>query len=177
MSSSTFSFQELEPFANQLADASRDVIARYFRQSFSIDAKDDETPVTVADRETERALRNLINECFPDHGIYGEEFGAENSDSRFIWVLDPIDGTRSFITGTPTFGTLISLMENGAPVLGVIDMPAMDERWIGAEATGTFLNGDECEVSRCEQIAGCRMVSTSPDMFSDRQLAAFQAIA
>ncbi|MDH3763362.1 MAG: histidinol phosphate phosphatase, partial [Gammaproteobacteria bacterium] len=167
MPSSTFSFQELDGFANQLADASRAVIARYFRQSFSIDAKGDETPVTVADRETERALRNLIGERFPDHGIYGEEFGEQNTDRRFTWVLDPIDGTRSFITGTPTFGTLIGLMEEGAPVFGVIDMPAMDERWIGERQAGAFVNGAECAVSRCQSIDGCRMVSTSPDMFSE----------
>ncbi len=176
MSSNTYPFHELAGFANQLADASRAVIARYFRQSFSIDAKGDETPVTVADRETERALRNLIGEHFPDHGIYGEEFGEENFDSRFTWVLDPIDGTRSFITGTPTFGTLISLMENGCPVFGVIDMPAMDERWIGAREAGVFLNGTSCTVSRREPIEGCRMVSTSPDMFSELQLSGFKRL-
>ena len=176
MSSSTYPFPELSRFANQLADCSRDVIGRYFRQHLDIDAKGDETPVTVGDRETERALRNLIGEHFPDHGIYGEEFGEENADSRFTWVLDPIDGTRSFITGTPTFGTLISLLEDGVPVLGVIDMPAMDERWIGGGGEGAFLNGAECSVSRCEQIAGCRLVSTSPDMFSESQMTGFRRV-
>lgn len=176
MPSSTYPFQELVSFANQLADASRAVVARYFRQDFSIDAKGDETPVTVADRETERALRSLISQRFPDHGIYGEEFGEENADSRFTWVLDPIDGTRSFITGTPTFGTLISLLEDGVPVLGVIDMPAMDERWVGGGEEGAFLNGVGCAVSRCEQIAGCRLVSTSPDMFSGVQLTGFKRL-
>jgi histidinol phosphatase-like enzyme (inositol monophosphatase family) len=174
--STTYSFRQLEGFANQLADASRAVIARYFRQSFSIDAKGDETPVTVADRETERALRSLIGERFPDHGIFGEEFGEENAGSRFTWVLDPIDGTRSFITGTPTFGTLISLMEDGVPVFGVIDMPAMGERWIGARQAGAFVNGAECAVSRCDAIDGCRMVSTSPDMFSEWQLSGFKRL-
>jgi histidinol phosphatase-like enzyme (inositol monophosphatase family) len=152
------------------------VIARYYRQHLDIDAKGDETPVTVGDRETERALRSLIGERFPDHGIYGEEFGEENTDSRFTWVLDPIDGTRSFITGTPTFGTLISLLEDGTPVLGVIDMPAMDERWIGGGKAGAFLNGVDCSVGGCEQIAGCRLVSTSPDMFSDIQMAGFRRV-
>jgi len=176
LSSPTYSFRELTGFANQLADSSRAVIARYYRQPLSIDAKDDETPVTVADRETERALRSLIGERFAEHGIYGEEFGEENSDSRFTWVLDPIDGTRSFITGTPTFGTLISLLEDGSPVFGVIDMPAMDERWIGAGGEGAYLNGVDCVVSRCEQIVGCRMVSTSPDMFSGIQLSGFKRL-
>ena len=172
----SYSFQEFSPFANQLADSSRDVIARYFRQNLDIDAKGDETPVTIADRETERALRNLIGEHFPDHGIYGEEFGEENVDSRFTWVLDPIDGTRAFITGTPTFGTLISLLENGVPVLGVIDMPAMNERWVGDSRAGTYLNGSECNASSCEDVASCRMVCTSPDMFSPAQLAGFKRV-
>ena len=176
MSSSTYSFKDLVNFSNQLTIASRAVVARYFRQSFSIDSKGDETPVTVADRETERALRNLIGEHFPDHGIYGEEFGEENAGSRFTWVLDPIDGTRSFITGTPTFGTLISLLEDGVPVFGVIDMPAMDERWVGSREEGTFLDGVACAVSHCEQIAGCRLVSTSPDMFSPDQISGFKRL-
>jgi histidinol phosphatase-like enzyme (inositol monophosphatase family) len=175
LSSQNYPFPQLAAFAEQLTDASRAVIARYFRQSFSIDAKGDETPVTVGDRETERTLRQLIEERFPDHGIYGEEFGEKKTDSRYTWVLDPIDGTRSFITGTPTFGTLISLMENGSPVFGVIDMPALDERWIGG-AEGTFLHGSRCRVSSCERIAGCRMVSTSPEMFSDTQLSAFRQL-
>jgi histidinol phosphatase-like enzyme (inositol monophosphatase family) len=174
--SPSYSFQDLSEFANLLAYTSRTVIKRYFRQFLSIDAKGDETPVTVADRETERALRNLIGERFADHGIYGEEFGEENADSRFTWVLDPIDGTRSFITGTPTFGTLIGLLEDGVPVFGVIDMPAMDERWIGGIGKGAFVNGVDCAVSRCEQLAGCRLVSTSPDMFSSDQLAGFRRL-
>lgn len=176
MPSPTYSFQELSQFANQLADGSRDVIARHFRQPLDIDAKGDESPVTVGDRETESALRGLIGERFPGHGIYGEEFGEENAGSHFTWVLDPIDGTRSFITGTPTFGTLISLLEGGIPVLGVIDMPAMDERWIGGGQEGTFLNGTGCRVSRCEQIAGCRLVSTSPDMLSEIELVGFRRV-
>jgi inositol-phosphate phosphatase / L-galactose 1-phosphate phosphatase / histidinol-phosphatase len=173
---STYSFGELSEFANQLADASRAVIERYFRQSLNIDAKGDETPVTVADRETERALRDLIGERFADHGIYGEEFGEENAGSRFTWVLDPIDGTRSFITGTPTFGTLISLLQDGVPVFGVIDMPAMDERWIGGVGESARLNGLDCAVSQREQIAGCRLVSTSPDMFDEMQLSGFRQL-
>lgn len=176
MSSSSYSFQQLAEFSDQLAAASRAVVARYFRQSFSIDAKGDETPVTIADRETELALRGLIGERFPEHGIFGEEFGEENADSRFTWVLDPIDGTRSFITGTPTFGTLISLLEDGVPVFGVIDMPAMDERWIGGAGQGALVNGVNCTVSDCQQIDGCRMVSTSPDMFSELQMSGFRRL-
>ena len=174
--SQSYSFAELSEFAGRMTDASRQVISRYFRQSLSIDAKGDETPVTVADRETERALRDMIGERFPDHGIFGEEFGEENTDNRYTWVLDPIDGTRSFITGTPTFGTLISLLEDGVPVFGVIDMPAMDELWVGGVGASASMNGSVCRVSGCEQVAGCRMVSTSPDMFSESQMTGFRRL-
>ncbi|MFT5506114.1 MAG: inositol-phosphate phosphatase/L-galactose 1-phosphate phosphatase/histidinol-phosphatase [Gammaproteobacteria bacterium] len=176
MSASSYSFQELSEFIDHLTKVSREVIAQYFRHPFNIDAKADETPVTIADRETERRLRQLINDRFPDHGIFGEEFGEENVDSKFVWVLDPIDGTRSFITGTPTFGTLISLLDNGTPILGVIDMPAMDERWIGDGKEGTTVNGSNCSVSHREQLDGCRLVSTSPDMFTAEQLVRFRKL-
>jgi inositol-phosphate phosphatase/L-galactose 1-phosphate phosphatase/histidinol-phosphatase len=176
VSTSRYSFQDLSDFVDHLTEASREVIAQYFRHPINIDAKDDESPVTIADRETERSLRKLINERFPDHGIFGEEFGQENVDSQYVWVLDPIDGTRSFITGTPTFGTLISLLEDGDPVLGVIDMPAMDERWIGDGKSGTRVNGQKCSVSQREQLNGCRLASTSPDMFSAEQLVNFKKL-
>ena len=176
MTTSNYSFDELKSFADQLTGQSRSVIAQYFRQKLDIDAKGDQTPVTVGDRETERSLRLMINQQFPDHGIYGEEFGEENVDRQYVWVLAPIDGTRSFITGTPTFGTLISLLEDGHPVFGVIDMPAMDEQWIGKIGAGTFKGGQQCSVSGHENIEGCRLVSTSPDMFSEIQLQSFKQL-
>ena len=152
------------------------MITKYFRQTLDIDAKGDQTPVTVGDRETERSLRRMINQHFPDHGIYGEEFGEENTDRRYVWVLDPIDGTRSFITGTPTFGTLISLLEDGRPAFGVIDMPAMNEQWIGNINDGTFKDGQKCSTSSHDNIEGCRLVCTSPEMFSMSQLSAFKTV-
>ena len=118
--------------ANRLADASGDVIRRYFRTPISVDQKADRTPVTIADREAEAAIRALIEAAFPDHGIIGEEMGTTNEGAALTWVLDPIDGTRSFITGKPVFGTLIALMENEVPILGVIDQPISGERWAGA---------------------------------------------
>jgi inositol-phosphate phosphatase / L-galactose 1-phosphate phosphatase / histidinol-phosphatase len=176
VSTSRYSFQELSDFVDQLTAASREVIGQYFRHPFNIDAKSDESPVTIADQGTERRLRQLINERFTDHGIYGEEFGEENVDSKYVWVLDPIDGTRSFITGTPTFGTLISLLENGVPILGVIDMPAMNECWISDGKNETKVNGNICRVSQRAQLDGCRLVSTSPEMFSVEQLAKFKQL-
>ena len=148
---------ELRAFVHLLADRARIIVEKYFRQPFAIDAKGDETPVTIADREIELALRKMIGERYPDHGIFGEEFGAENEGSLFTWVLDPIDGTRSFITGMPTFGTLIALLENGEPVLGAIDIPAQNERWLGGRGIQAECNGESCTGSQCEQLKNCRI--------------------
>ena len=112
--------------AERLADAARPIARRYFRSGLAIDAKPDASPVTAADREAEAAMRAIIEEACPDHGIFGEEHGKTRLDSRHIWVLDPIDGTKAFVTGKPLFGTLIALLEDGRPIVGVIDAPALD---------------------------------------------------
>ena len=127
-------------FANSLADASGAIIRRRFRQKINVEIKGDNSPVSDADRETESELRRLIGEAFPAHGVIGEEYGADRPDAEFVWVLDPIDGTKSFITGRPLFGTLIALCHNGAPILGIIDHPAINERWTGAAGQPTRFN-------------------------------------
>ena len=167
---------ELRAFVHLLADRARIIVKKYFRQPFAIDAKGDETPVTIADREIELALRKMIGDRYPDHGILGEEFGAENEASQHTWVLDPIDGTRSFITGMPTFGTLIALLENGEPVIGAIDIPAQNERWLGGRGIQAECNGESCTGSQCEQLKNCRMAATSPDMFSGDELGKFRKL-
>ncbi|MGA7428790.1 MAG: inositol monophosphatase family protein, partial [Rhodoplanes sp.] len=111
-------------FVDKLATVSGEAILPFFRTSLSIDDKSAGgvfDPVTAADRAAELAMRALIRSNFPEHGIVGEEFGAEQADAEFVWVLDPIDGTKAFITGLPIFGTLIALLHHGKPVLGVID--------------------------------------------------------
>ena len=121
--------------AARVAEAAADVAAAvarpFFRERLSILRKGDASPVTAADRAAERAIRALLAERFPDHGVIGEEFGAEREASPWQWVLDPIDGTKSFITGRPSFTTLIGLLHEGVPVLGVINQPITGERWIG----------------------------------------------
>ena len=113
----TFSLSNpLIELAHQLADASAEVIRGYFRRKLVVDDKADASPVTIADRAAEQVMRELILQRFPDHGIYGEEMGVTASDAEFVWVLDPIDGTKSFITGKATFGTLIALLHQGKPV-------------------------------------------------------------
>lgn len=154
-------------FANSLADAAGAVIRQHFRTPVDIIAKADESPVTVADRGAEAAMRALIEQTYPDHGIYGEEYGIRNPDARFTWVLDPIDGTRAFITGMPLFGTLIALADQGVPVLGVLDQPISRERWIGIAGAGTTLNGASVHVRDCPGLDRAALYMTSPDQLQD----------
>ena len=120
---------ELVALAQSLADAARPIATRYFRTPVTVDDKSDLSPVTIADREAETAMRTLLAKHVPAHGIFGEEHGAERTDAEYVWVLDPIDGTKAFITGLPIFGTLIALLHRGVPVLGIIDQPILKERW------------------------------------------------
>jgi inositol-phosphate phosphatase/L-galactose 1-phosphate phosphatase/histidinol-phosphatase len=125
---------ELDDFitlALRLADAAGEAIRPYFRQPLTVDDKADLTPVTIADRAAEQAMRSLIESRFPEHGIIGEEFGRLRDNAEFVWTLDPIDGTKSFISGVPLFGTLIALTRANHPILGVIDQPISRERWVG----------------------------------------------
>jgi inositol-phosphate phosphatase/L-galactose 1-phosphate phosphatase/histidinol-phosphatase len=161
--------------AERLADAAGAIARRYFRQPFAIEDKPDRTPVTVADREAEAAMRALIEARFPADGILGEEHGAIRSDASRLWVLDPIDGTKSFIAGIPLFGTLIALVENGTPVLGVIDQPVLRERWIGRSGQPTHLNGAPVRTRNCATLAAASLYATSPDMF-DADRAAFERL-
>ncbi|CAN0493272.1 unnamed protein product, partial [Laminaria digitata] len=121
---------EFSALAHQLADVAGAAAMAVFRTGFDIETKDDASPVTHADREAEAVMRERINATFPDHGILGEEHGAERTDAEFVWVLDPIDGTRAFVNGIPLFATLIALVRDGIPVLGLNAFPALNERWL-----------------------------------------------
>ncbi len=162
--------------AERLAEAAGAVVMTYFRGDLAIDSKPDQSPVTVADKEAETAMRRLIEDAYPDHGIIGEEFPDDRVDSDFVWVLDPIDGTQSFVTGKPLFGTLIALMENGRPVLGVMDMPALKERWIGAHGLPTTFNGEPVTARACEGIDKAWLYATSPQMFEAADFPAFERL-
>jgi len=156
---------ELVSLANSLADAARPIVSRYFRTSVAIDDKSDASPVTIADREAETAMRALLARHSPGHGIFGEEHGAERTDAEYVWVLDPIDGTKAFVTGLPIFGTLIALLHRGAPVLGVIDQPILKERWLGVAGRPSTFNGQPIEVRPCPTLDRAYMYSTAPIMF------------
>ena len=163
-------------FANELADAAGGIVRRYFRRGVAVDDKADLSPVTIADREAELALRALIETRFPEHGILGEEHGSRRTDAERVWVLDPIDGTKSFISGVPLFGTLIALAERGTPVLGVIDQPISRERWIGARGHKSTLNGAPISTRACPTLAAAALFATSPDMFRGADAEGFQRL-
>jgi histidinol-phosphatase len=160
-----------------LADAAGEAIRPYFRQPLAIDDKPDLTPVTAADRAAEAAMRRLVKARFPEHGILGEEYGRERDDAEHVWVLDPIDGTKSFISGVPLFGTLIALCRNGRPVLGIIDQPVSRERWVGAAGRPTTLNGAAIHTRSCPGLAGATLFATTPEMFRGDDAAAFARVS
>ena len=146
-----------------ITDQAEDIPKRYFRQGVEIDQKQDETPVTIADRATEECIRAGLAEHFPDHAIFGEEFGMTDSDSPYQWVIDPIDGTRAFISGMPLYGMLIALLKYGVPQLGVLRMPELGEVYTGTDQ-GAFLNGDQkLAVSDTENLDRAFIYINEPD--------------
>lgn len=167
----------LADFAEALAEEARSLSRRWFRASVTVDTKADESPVTIADREVEAALRRRIAERFPDHGLLGEEHGRDRIDAEFVWVIDPIDGTRSFITGWPLYGTLLALLWRGRPMMGVIDMPVLGERWVGRAGAPTLFDGKPCRTSDCRVLANATVYTTSPDAFGPADLAVFETIS
>lgn len=167
---------DLIDLANRAANLSRPILRRYFRARLDVIRKGDESPVTRADREAEAAIRQLLAREVPEHGIIGEEHGNERTDADYVWVLDPLDGTRAFVVGKPTFGTLIALAHKGSPVLGLIDMPVLDERWTGAQGHATTFNGDPAQTRACAHLAHAWINTTSPEMFKGSQLAGFERV-
>ncbi len=166
--------------ANRLADAAGAAIRPYFRAGGAHEDKDDASPVTPADRAAEAAMRRLIAAEAPRDGIIGEEYGAERAGASRQWVLDPIDGTTSFMAGRATFGTLIALLVDGWPVLGVIDQPIMRERWlgvVGAVDGGAWLNGAPVRTRACPLLGGAVLATTGPNCFTPREGDHFMALA
>ena len=166
----------LVALANRMADASGAVIRRHFRQPFDIEQKADSSPVTMAAREAERAISRLLSDERPQDGVIGEEFGACRPDADVVWVVDPIDGTRAFVAGKPTFGTLIACLQGNEPILGVIDQPIVNDRWVGAAGHPTLHNGAPARTRPCAEMAAARLSSTSPHAFGRDDLAAFEQV-
>ena len=153
------------------------MIRPHFRTPLAVDDKADLTPVTIADRGAEAAMRRMIESRFPDHGILGEEFGRVRDDAEYVWVLDPIDGTKSFISGVPLFGTLIALTRAGRPIIGVIDQPILRERWLGACGRQSTLDGAAIHCRASASLGSATLFATTPDMFHGTDAAAFDRVA
>lgn len=159
------SLSELRDAAVEFAKAGGDSTLKHFQQSFELEFKSDQSPVTNADRESEKLIREKIKEHFPGHGIIGEEYGAENEDSDVVWVLDPIDGTQSFIHGIPMYTTLIGILVNNKPEVGVIYAPALSEMASAATGLGCHLNGEVCSVRECKSMAEATFLTTEVARF------------
>jgi inositol-phosphate phosphatase / L-galactose 1-phosphate phosphatase / histidinol-phosphatase len=163
--------------ANRLADAAGAAIRPFFRAHFEHEAKADASPVTEADRAGEAAIRAILDAECPHDAIIGEEFGEKPGISGRTWVLDPIDGTVSFMAGRPIFGTLIALLDNGWPVLGIIDQCISGERWVGAAGRETTLNGKAVRARTCRSLSEATLASTGPQYFDVHDAEHFMTLA
>ena len=159
--------------AERLADAAGAAIRPLFRTAHTPELKPDRSPVTQADRAAEAAMRRLLDAEAPGDGVVGEEYGEKPGVTGRRWVLDPIDGTRSFTAGRAIFGTLIALVEDDWPVLGVIDQPVQRERWVGVAGRPTLFNGAPVRTRTCAALAGAIVATTSPHLFGEEEGAAY----
>ena len=151
----------LVALAHRLADAAGAVVRRHYRTPVAVDAKGDASPVTIADREVEAAIRAILAAERPNDGVLGEEEGSHGLDAEWVWVIDPIDGTKSFIVGRPLFTTLIGLLHRGVPVLGVIDQGVIGDRWVGAAGRPSTLNGAAIRTRACPDLATATFAATA----------------
>jgi myo-inositol-1(or 4)-monophosphatase len=168
--------------AEAAADVAGAVIRPFFRTAHGLDAalKEDRSPVTIADRTAEQAMRAVLAERCPDHGILGEEFGLQRPEARLRWVLDPIDGTRAFITGRPIFGTLVALLEGERPIIGIIDQPVTGERWVGVAGQRTRFRGPfggQPGCRPCPSLGKAELSCTSPAMLNAEETPRWRRLA
>jgi inositol-phosphate phosphatase / L-galactose 1-phosphate phosphatase / histidinol-phosphatase len=163
--------------AHRLADAARNAIRPHFREPIAAERKGDASPVTIADREAEQAMRRILTAEVPQDGVHGEEFGVTEGRSGRQWVLDPIDGTCAFLAGRAMFGTLIALMVDGFPVLGVIDQAIQGERWLGVAGQPTTLNGKPIGTRACRKLSDATLATTGPQYFTQSEGDRFMALA
>ncbi|MEO6153158.1 MAG: inositol monophosphatase family protein [Croceibacterium sp.] len=163
--------------AQRLADAARAAIRPHFRTAMEAERKSDASPVTIADRAAEEAMRRLLTAEVPQDGVQGEEFGSSAGRSGRQWVLDPIDGTTAFLAGRATFGTLIALLIDGFPVLGVIDQPIAGERWLGVAGQPSTLNSRPIVTRACRELAEATIATTGPQHFTQDEGDQFMALA
>ena len=149
----------------QLAEIASEISKKYFRSSLKIEQKSDLSPVTIADQEIETNLRSWIKVNYPEHGVIGEEYSGQNKQAKYTWVLDPIDGTVAFACGKSTFATLIALLDEDVPEIGIIDQPIVEDRFIAVAGSGAWLNGRKLRTSNIENIGEAKLNATTPYMF------------
>ncbi|MBL3687462.1 phosphatase [Leucobacter zeae] len=162
-------------FIDELADAARALLSER-HEGGRFETKSDRSPVTEFDRGIERALRERIAERFPEHGIIGEEFPPERADAEYVWIMDPIDGTKSFVAGVPVFTTLIALCRDGVPVIGVVDASVSRDRWLGVEGRPTTLNGVRVRTSGRTELDGATLAWSQPDHVLDEHRAGYGSL-
>ncbi|MCH9000682.1 MAG: hypothetical protein IID48_20795 [Proteobacteria bacterium] len=168
--------ERLTRFAERLADASREILLSVSAQRPRAQVKDDSSPVTAVDEAIEDRLRDMIAREYPDHGIVGEERGATRPESDTVWVLDPIDGTLAFLAGIPVFGTLIALVRGGVPAIGIIDLPATGERWVGCAGRPTTHNGEAVRARPCDELSTALLSTSNPDFYGAAEFEAFERL-
>lgn len=166
---------EFVVFIEELADAARELLAAASSAGL-FETKEDASPVTEFDRGVEDVLRRRIRDRYPEHGIVGEEFEPENAEAEFVWIMDPIDGTKSFVTGIPTHTSLIALCWRGAPVLGIIDASATEERWLGIEGRPTTLNGEVIRCSGRTEVSGAILSWSEPQKVLDQHRRGYELL-
>lgn len=174
-------YSQFLAFAHQLADSAREVTLSYFRQALSVEHKADNSPVTIADQQTEALLRKKINATYPTHGIIGEEQVQQQGSCAYEWIIDPIDGTKNFLSGYPLYGTLICLLENGHPIVSVIDIPAQNERFFATASTPTlYRKGDEADhvihSNEKHSVSASVLYSTDYSMFTEAEHTQLKAL-
>ncbi len=168
---------EFIALAGRMADEARLIALRHFRTGLRIETKPDASPVTEADRAIEQTLRELIEDAFPEHGILGEEFAPVREGAEHVWVIDPIDGTKAFASGLPVFTTMIGLLQQGQPILGLVDQPFCKERWLGAAGQETTMNGRAVRTARTTRLDEASLHATTPEMFSGEDTTRFEQLA
>jgi len=154
---------EFVDFAHQLADLVGEIHRQHFRKPLAVEVKPDGSPVTAIDREAERVIRERIERAHPRHGIQGEEYPQTNEHAEYIWHIDPLDGTKLFLSGVPLFGVLISLSRSGRFVLSLVDQPILRDRWLGANGRGTVFNGKPVCTRPCESLSQADLCTYGPD--------------
>jgi len=168
--------REFLEFAHALAEASGTLIRDAFRQPHSVEVKDDASPVTQADKALESRLREQISARYPQHGILGEEYDDTQMSAELVWVIDPIDGTKQFAAGLPTFATLIALARDGKPILGIIDQPVTSERWVGVAGSCTTFNGNSVQTRPCKRLSDAVLATSAPDYFDSKAAPAYRRL-